>query len=532
MGASLFPVQRAALDGIRQANGGIVYVPPGGGKTLIALLAPTVLGAQRALFLTKAGLLDQFQRDASKALRDGFPVELRRFCAFESHERLSAPSGAKMLERYKPDAIIVDEAAGFLDADSQRGNRFFQYVIERNKAGKFLPVVGLSGTFLKNSLLELRKFFIAALKGNTPIPTDYMTAEEWSSVLTDDDSPESARVVRVRRALHARDGEDTRTAFARRFRSTPGVTFPDAGALCAVPLHVHFARVPLSPAAATAYRHVESTWSFPGGTGRTFTAAAECWRLLRQVSCGFWTEPAEEPMSHREARLSWEKAAWAYCRSPKADTDSVAVLEGACAAGAIPRQVRDAWQAWSGLRGTWDPPPPVLHVLDTVAVDHAAAWAKQPGGLVWVHHQHLGRALEAAGVRYFGEGSDAELAKVDGERETVAVSISAHSEGKNLQTQGFHRNLVLELPASAHRWEQKLARTARHGQRAPAVTAEIWMPPDAPVSTRVWHKVLRRTWRTHKLTQLPSRLMACRDWPAWFSQLPEAQEDDAYDGLI
>ena len=54
----------------------------------------------------------------------------------------------------------------------------------------------------------------------------------------------------------------------------------------------------------------------------------------------------------------------------------------------------------------------------------------------------------------------------------MIASVAAHGEGKNLQHH-HSNNLIVASPSSGKKWEQLLARTHRHGQKAEEVNAEI-----------------------------------------------------------
>lgn len=78
----------------------------GMGKSAVAALAPTVLGAKRPLFMTFKKLLSKSQRDF-RILAENWRVATNY--TFLSVESLSNKSGADFLERYAPDLVVVDE---------------------------------------------------------------------------------------------------------------------------------------------------------------------------------------------------------------------------------------------------------------------------------------------------------------------------------------------------------------------------------------------------------------------------------------
>ena len=60
---TLWPVQATALFEIASCDGAYLPIRVSGGKTLISLLAPTVLGAARPLLIVPAKLVEKTRRD-------------------------------------------------------------------------------------------------------------------------------------------------------------------------------------------------------------------------------------------------------------------------------------------------------------------------------------------------------------------------------------------------------------------------------------------------------------------------------------
>ena len=84
----------------------------------------------------------------------------------------------------------------------------------------------------------------------------------------------------------------------------------------------------------------------------------------------------------------------------------------------------------------------------------------------------FGEALgKQTGLKFYGAGTHLEQ-----ESGPVIASISAHSEGRNLQK--WHQNLVISCPPSGATWEQLIGRTHRDGQLAQKVTFDILLACD------------------------------------------------------
>ncbi len=230
--------------------------------------------------------------------------------------------------------------------------------------------------------------------------------------------------------------------------------------------------VPPPPDVQKALDIVEGLWTDPNG--RPFVEATDKYRLTQQLCAGFWSEAPPEPDWYRQARLEWQEVVDDYRRRPRAESDSAATLIDLLEAGEDIKALNGPWKVWSAVKDQWERPPSILHAISSWAVEWAAGWAA-PGSIIWVKHTEVGGALARREIPYFGDNSDAELALEDGSR-CVALSIQAHAEGKNLQKQGFWRNLLLEFPGSSRKTEQLLARTHRHDQARETVTVDVWLP--------------------------------------------------------
>jgi hypothetical protein len=105
----------------------------------------------------------------------------------------------------------------------------------------------------------------------------------------------------------------------------------------------------------------------------------------------------------------------------------------------------------------------------------ALSWAmRHPNGIIWVEHQCVGRALQELGVPFYGQqGLNSLGVPVEKAQGSIAASIGANSEGRNLQR--YHDNLILSPPTNGDIWEQLIGRTHRNGQSADTVNVEIFL---------------------------------------------------------
>src|SRR5262249_13680283 len=102
----LRPVQAIALTEIRACGGLLAPIRVGAGKTLISLLAGSVVGARRPVLLVPAKLRDKTERDMRAARRHfRVPPNLQ----VVSYELMGRVNQAELLEEIKPDLLICDE---------------------------------------------------------------------------------------------------------------------------------------------------------------------------------------------------------------------------------------------------------------------------------------------------------------------------------------------------------------------------------------------------------------------------------------
>ena len=103
---SLRAMQACALHDIGVYGGAFCPLGVGEGKTLITLLAPYVLNAQRPLLLLPANLIEKTERDRRRLSEHWrIPNNIRLF----SYEMLGRVQSAGELEVYAPDLILADE---------------------------------------------------------------------------------------------------------------------------------------------------------------------------------------------------------------------------------------------------------------------------------------------------------------------------------------------------------------------------------------------------------------------------------------
>lgn len=464
----LRPIQRQALSVLADlpAPYGIVGdIGVGHGKTGIAALAGLVTGASRPVALIPPDAIRQFHRDMADwqvwvpALRGKVPRVV-------SHGALSSRTQADVLDREKPDLLVIDEAHAFRALTSARTKRLLRYLV----ANPMCRVVVLTGTLFTGKLADSAHLVELALREFSPIPRDAYALDLWAQVLDPGSEPsDNARAV-FQDVCRWAGTSDPQAAFRARWTSAPGViTTPDASVRCS--LYLGGWRPSVPPAVAEALAHLEATWELPDGT--QLVDATEFSRSASQLAVGFyyrWIWPeGEKNLRWLDARSAWAATVrnlLAY--HAKAGMDSPALVCERAAAGMLGDAALRAWNAWEAVRGEYDPEVEAVWVDDGVlrqAVEYAEGTMRR--GLVWYQHAAVGAKLLHIGVSgdvLYGAGSDVPPPDVD----VAYLSIPAHHKGKNLQA--WSKNLVLQPPGSNVVWEQLLGRTHRQGQTADEVT--------------------------------------------------------------
>lgn len=519
-------IQAQALLEVLQHGGLLGPIRVGGGKTLITFLAPTVLGAQRPVLLVPAKLRDKTIHEYVEAQRTWL-VHPR--LGIDSYEMQSRPDHAQRMLDHDPDCLICDECHKLKSptpAVTRRITRFIQRGCATHETrtrgcrahaattdgcdacaaarcaacdARRVFVIMLSGTLIRSGIRDCAHLSDWALGASSPIPRTWNALETWSAVLDQRRDPDDDVSKEAGALLRWSDGtsvEDVRQGFRDRVRQSPGVIATyDAGP--DIPLVIDAWTPPADPEITAAVAAVADAWQLPDG--RDLEDPLRRCDALNTLALGFWYRwRVEPPTRWLHTRRLW---AWFVRQTIKrTELDSVESVARAVRAGAVVAPMistilderepgtRDppVWdvehdrtiaESWHDTAPTFEPETEVVWYSDA-RVRGAAAWAQATGGIVWTEFPPFGRALDAAGVPYYGAGGL--RAGVMIERAPVgpvAASVRANSEGRNLQHQ-WCRNLITSMRggrACAAEQEQLLARTHRDGQPADAVHASIML---------------------------------------------------------
>jgi len=478
---SLRPVQAEALRdlSVAKAEGKHqgIFSPArvGAGKTLISLLAATVLDAQRPLLLVPAKLIKKTQRDAAQLYKHWLiPEHLK----IQSYEKLSRLSGELFLVEMAPDLIIADEVHKLKNRDAAVTRRVIRYM-DANPETVF---VALSGTITKRSLNDYAHLLKWTHKNDRPIPSTYTEVEEWALAL--DEKVIDGRRKNPGALLRFCNKEELQSAarsksealssvrrgFQRRLSETPGVVITPSSDIDAS-LTIQELRIIDVVVILGAFYTLRKEWSRPDGVD--FSDPVEIYRAAKQLALGFYYRwnPAP-PKDWMEARKNWNRLVRQVLSKHKEGLDSPLMIANAIRDGRIDGQ--DTLAAWKDIEPTFKPKTETVWLTESVLYQ-CKDWAVKNGGIIWVEHVEVGKKMEELyGIPYYGrQGLDARKRFIDDHKPgtPLIASIGSNSEGRNLQA--WNENLITSVMPNALQWEQVIGRTHRDGQQADEVGFDV-----------------------------------------------------------
>lgn len=492
---SLRPVQNTALHAIGHNRGLLGVIGVGHGKSLIALLAGTVLGSKLALVLAPASTVGQLRKTLAEA-RAHFRIPPTHVLSYAT---LSRPEGTRLLEDYmegvadRDVVLVADEAHRLKRHESARTKRVIRFLTKHPE----IAFVALSGTMTAKSLKDFAHLAAMALKNNSPVPRDRAHLEAWSECMDvkGRPGPQHWSIVSPLFERYTQgaspfqySGETrsklVRQAFRERLRTSPGVITTQEGSIgCS--LRLRAVQVPLPADVELALQRVIDSGDDPAGEPIPDDATA--WRVKRHLCQGFyyrwvWPDGIEDKV-WLDARRAWGRHVRAELEQRAAEGYDSPLLvsnrvERELAQGRS-APLHRAWQRWKGEKDK--PAPPVEAVwVNPFLVQHAVAWvrAQKKSVILWYDSLAVEEALRATGLPVYGAG-----AEIPSKAHDCAMSIQAHGVGKNLQP--WSTMLVMSPPSSGHTWEQLLGRLHRQGQEADEVECYIYQHAPAFVDAMI-----------------------------------------------
>ena len=498
---SLWPIQSAALAAIEEAQGGFLPIGVGHGKSLIALLAGTVLRARLAIVLAPATTIPTLLKTWQDCQQSFRTVTTRII----SYSELSRARGTALLEelvaKYSDEhvALICDEAHKVGRQQSARTKRVVRLLTHCRACDKpqaehtcdsyeprRIRVVTLSGTMM--DLRDIRRAAHLAemsLRHRSPLPRDKHHLDAWSETIGVSGRPSYLHwqvMAPLWRFAYNAPMDDTkgqerqalmRQAFQERLRSAPGVVASQEGSLGASLIIRRIEAQPELPESTLELLHQAMDGIAPDGEVLLDDLSQH--RTVSQLSLGFyyrWVWPnGLVDQEWLDARSTWGRhVRYELEHSARQGYDSPLLIsqevQRRVEQGGKLSSLAKAWLAWSAVKAR--PEPPVEPVwLTRCIIDWAAAWASATPGIIWYQSKAVGDALADRGLDVYGAGHEPRTDKA----RSCAMSIRAHGIGKNLQP--WCEQLVIEPPSSGEVWEQLLGRTHRAGQLADEVTCDV-----------------------------------------------------------
>ena len=483
----LRPVQRWALSEIQQHERLLGIIGVGHGKSALDLLAPMVLkDCKRAVLLVPPSLKQKvLDLDApyygqhwklpnisgGRWLTPGRPT-----LYVVAFSELSGGKASDLLDRLSPDAIVIDEAHCLKDQKAARTRRFLHYL----KHHPDVRVLAWSGTMTSRSICDYAHLLKHGFHAASPLPLHTPVLDEWAKCLDGGVifGAEPGNLMHL-----CKPGENVRQGFRRRLLETPGVVSSNDAEGCQASITFTTRPLKATPVVKEHLARLGKLAERPDG--EPLVDAMQVAECARQLSCGFyyrWRFPQSPPRelvdSWFEARKDWLREVREKLKHARPHMDSPGLLQNAAKrhaegySGPLPVWESETWAAWSATKDK------VEHVTEAVwfdrtLVEDVAKWLAEKPGLAWYDFTAIGEALHALGVRVIGSGTHGNLAAnaLKG-GEHVAISISAHGTGKDLQC--FSRNLLVNPPSSGAIMEQLMGRTHRPGQRADEVTWHVY----------------------------------------------------------
>ncbi len=463
---TLQPVQAMFLHDLIIYGGAFGPIGVGRGKTLASLLAAVVSGAKRPILFVPAALRDKTINIDVPELRQHW--RLNYDLRVVSYTALSQAKNADMLEDLRPDLVILDECHEVKNTKAGRTRRLVRYFNEHPEA----RCAAMSGTISNRSLKDFAHIIEWTHRRRSPLPLKWPELSDWADAVDELKEPEQRMAPGVLMEF-CREGENVRQGFRRRLVETPGVvaTADDelGTSLRVAPLE----GVRIPPRIWNMLEEMRETWMTPNGD--IITEAVDLWRHLRELALGFWYrwEP-EPPKDWLDARREWKRYVRETLKHNRRNLDTELQVWNECAWYEKTRnEVIAAWADWRDIRDTFKINS-VAEWVDDFALEYAADWLVDGGGIVWTEHRAFGHRLDdLTGRPYFGAGNSAILTT---DAPGIIASIAAHGQGKNLQR--YARNLITSPPSSGQTWEQLLGRTHRQGQEADEVSADVFLYTD------------------------------------------------------
>lgn len=479
----LLPIQAVTLLELHDFGGCFAPIVVGGGKTLISLLAPRIMKAKRAVLIVPAKLRDKTVEEMKEYRQNWI---LKPF-VIQSYETLSLDAHSDYLQKLDPDLIMFDEVHHVSNEDAAVTRKVSRFMETKPD----VPVLAMSGTITKRSILDYAHILQWTHKNKHPVPTEYHRAKEWSYAL-DEKVAHNSRMSpgALSRLIDGKivdnvDIHDLRKAYRLRLTETPGVVASNDPPL-GVSLTIREIPFEAPKIMVKHFEQLREFWETPDG--HPCMDGKEIWSHAREMVCGFYYvwDPrppnTEFPITDKygntsaitwlQARRQWSQYVRYVLKHNRSDIDSEVQVRNAVISGEIgpmkgfetPFEALEIWQAWERIAPSFKPKTRAVWFDDTMLF-LAKEWLDQGGDRIcWFEHTAFGHKLsKLTGYPVYGrKGLDLDGRSIMRASGPIIASIGSNGTGWNLQR--FTQNLVVSMPPTGVSWEQLLGRPHRQGQ--------------------------------------------------------------------
>lgn len=461
----LRPVQAVLLETLHDFGGVLGAVGVGEGKTLPTLLAPEVMGAQRALLIVPAKLKEKTRREFEELRKDWTTSREIKIVSYEWLGRVGAEG---FLEDYDPDLIMADEVHLLKNPRAAVTRRVVRFLREKITAGARVPFMALSGTITSRSLMDFHHLLALTLgPQRMPLPSSGAEAKTWADAV-DEKVQGRARpgALCVFTGTENPKLAEVREAVGKRIHETPGVVATDRKSVDAS-IQIHLRTMRPHPRIQSLLDQLIHDHRDPLGNE---CQPSDIYRHSRTLASGFfyrWDPPA--PRDWAIARSQWARFVSDILDRELPGLDSELQVANQVDQGRL--QDAGVLDRWRTIRKTFTP----NSVPEWITTDPLREALKLDTGrtIFWVEAQAVGFKLrELSGLPFFHRlGVDEKGSPIEVCRSSCIASVGSNAEGRNLQH--FSHNVVITPPASGRIWEQLLGRTHRQGQTADEVVADV-----------------------------------------------------------
>lgn len=447
-------------------TGGVGFLPVGTGKTLLCEVMPVTCKARKAVLIAPAALekkTHKDRRELRRAWRIAAPPP-----QFISREGFARASNQKLLDKLKPDLILIDEGDEGANPDASVWQRIARYVLARRAAGKRCRVIILTGTPGRKSIMNYWHFLVLCLAEGAPVPLLRPDAEQWALAL-DDGTPRQGW--RPKPGALGDTLDEAREWYAKRLRETRGVIIVDEDSAGDVPLLIKVVRAPDCATIEQAFEDLARDEETPAGMPVTDTLSLH--RIKGQLGAGFFTYyKPPPPKKWIEAR---RKSAKVIRRTIANSRHSATPIDTEAQAIARARSHPDVAE-WLDIKPTYDPEEhSQVEWLSDVTLRWARKWladSEEPS-ILWCGWTEFGEELQRlTRLPYYGpKGREIrtrrELVHADPKGRDRVIISSWHANKRGFNLQAWRRHAIVQPPQSAKYLEQLFGRPHRQGQTQP-----------------------------------------------------------------